>query len=142
MGGSRRAGPRLPGSGSRERSMNRMCLVLIVAGLLLPGCGTLLEIEPSCQITAVRSEARRNAEGHELHEYDYRFVADSVCGDTEVNGSYNVVTHEVQEDLQRADARASGSWLCPTDPWTSPGYVENCAKIDVRIEATEQLTEK
>jgi hypothetical protein len=104
----------------------------------LPACafGTA---DNSCRTTAVGADARRDAEGHEVHVYDYRFVPDSRCGDTHVNASYNVFTREAQEKLQRPGATATGVWLCPSDPWSG---VSECAKVDVQFSGNVQPTQQ
>ena len=119
--------------------MSRLSLLFIIAGLLLPACafGTA---DTSCRITAVGADARRDAAGQVLHVYSYRFVSDSRCGDTQVNGSYNVVTKEAQEKLQRGGGTATGEWICTSDPWTNPDAA--CEKVAVLWAGNVELTQQ
>src|SRR6476660_8237558 len=84
--------------------MNRIRLLIMVVALTISACS---HFKPDagiyCRITSVRVDARQDAVGHELHVYDYRFDGDSECGDTQVHGTYNVVTHKTLEELQRAE---------------------------------------
>lgn len=118
--------------------MSRLCLLFIIAGLFLPACafGTA---DNTCRITAVGADARRDAEGQVLHVYSYRFVPDSRCGDTQVNGSYNVATRAAQEKLQRGGGSATGEWICTSDPWTNPNAA--CEKVTVLWAGNVELTQ-
>jgi peptidoglycan hydrolase-like protein with peptidoglycan-binding domain len=119
--------------------MNRLCLLFMIAGVLLPACafGTA---DITCRITAVGADARRDGAGNEIHVYSYRFVPDSRCGDTQVNGSFNVATREAQEKLQRRGGTGTGVWLCNSDPWTTAD--SNCAKVEVLWAGNAELTQQ
>jgi len=109
-----------------------MTALVVAASVLLSACGDFGngDIDENCRITDIAATVRKDESGNQINAYSFRYLPGSeLCSGASASGSWNVVTLEAQERVDRANQRLISRWTCATDPWTD--QAAQCTRLDI-----------